>query len=379
MKHISKILFLILVTFIIVSCSSGYKALKRGDYYQATIDAVEKLRISPKSEKAQLVIQKAYPLAQQNALREIENAKLRNDVSNYETIVYQYERLNKMAADIYASPKAYELIPNPTEYHAQLSEARNRAADQYYNLANKALNIGTLEQSRLALKFFQQANSFSYGYKDVLNMMEEARFQSTLRIAVEKPSTSPNYQLTADFFSDNLIADISKRFENNLIRFYNFDEYSNNSKVSPHQYLVLNFEDFSVGNVFDSKNTTDVKRDSVKVGTATIQGKKVDVFNTVTAKFNSYRREIKSRGILSVRIYDNHDKLIQQRNFGGEYIWITTWANFNGDERALTQAQKQACNQSPEIPPPHQAMFIEFTKPIYTQAYNYIYNFYNKY
>ena len=379
MKHISKILFLILVTFIIVSCSSGYKALKRGDYYQATIDAVEKLRMSPKSEKAQLVIQKAYPLAQQNALREIENAKLRNDVSNYETIVYQYERLNKMAADIYASPKAYELIPNPTEYHAQLSEARNRAADQYYNLANKALNIGTLEQSRLALKFFQQANSFSYGYKDVLNMMEEARFQSTLRIAVEKPSTSPNYQLTADFFSDNLIADISKRFENNLIRFYNFDEYSNNSKVSPHQYLVLNFEDFSVGNVFDSKNTTDVKRDSVKVGTATIQGKKVDVFNTVTAKFNSYRREIKSRGILSVRIYDNHDKLIQQRNFGGEYIWITTWANFNGDERALTQAQKQACNQSPEIPPPHQAMFIEFTKPIYTQAYNYIYNFYNKY
>ena len=379
MKHISEILFLVLVSFIIVSCSSGYKALKRGDYYQATIDAVEKLRMSPKSEKAQLVIQKAYPLAQQNALREIENSKLRNDLSNYETIVYQYERLNKMAADIYASPKAYELIPNPTEYHAQLSEARNRAADQYYNLANKALNIGTLEQSRLALKFFQQANSFSYGYKDVLNMMEEARFQSTLRIAVEKPRTSPNYQLTADFFSDNLIADISKRFENNLIRFYNFDEYSNNSKVSPHQYLVLNFEDFSVGNVFDSKNTTDVKRDSVKVGTATIQGKKVDVFNTVTAKFNSYRREIKSRGILSVKIYDNHDKLIQQRNFGGEYIWTTTWANFNGDERALTQAQKQACNQSPEIPPPPQAMFIEFTKPIYTQAYNYIYNFYNKY
>ncbi len=379
MKHFSKLLFLISVILIIVSCSSGSKSLKRGDYYQATIDAVEKLRMSPKSEKAQLVLQKAYPLAEQNALREIENAKLRNDVSNYETIVYQYERLNKMAADIYASPRANELIQRPTEYHAQLSEARNMAADQYYNLGNKALNIGTIDQSRLALKFFQQANSFSYGYKDVLNMMEEAKFQSTLRIAFEKPRTSPNYQLSADFFSDNLIADISKRFENKLIRFYNFDEYSNNSKISPHQYLVLNFEDFSVGNVYDTKNTIEVKSDSVKVGTATIQGKKVDVYNTVTAKFNTYRREIKSRGILSVKIFDNQDKLIQQRNFTGEYVWFTTWANFNGDERALSQAQKQASNQTPQIPPPHQALFIEFTKPIYTQAYNYIYSFYNRY
>ncbi len=379
MKHFSKLLFLISVILIIVSCSSGSKSLKRGDYYQATIDAVEKLRLSPKSEKAQLVLQKAYPLAQQTALREIENAKLRNDVSNYETIVFQYERLNKMASDIYASPRANELIQRPTEYHAQLSEARNMAADQYFNLGNKALNIGTIDQSRLALKFFQQANSYSYGYKDVLDMIEEAKFQSTLRIAFEKPRTSPNYQLSADFFSDNLIADISKRFENNLIRFYNFNEYSNNSKISPHQYLVLNFEDFSVGNVYDTKNTIELKSDSVKVGTATIQGKKVDVFNTVTAKFNTYRREIKSRGILSVKIFDNQDKLIQQRNFTGEYVWFTTWANFNGDERALTQAQKQACNQTPQIPPPHQALFIEFTKPIYTQAYNYIYNFYNKY
>lgn len=379
MKHFPTLLFLISVSLLIVSCSTGSRSLKRGDYYQATMDAVEKLRMSPKSEKAQLVLQKAYPLAQQTALREIENSKLRNDINYYETIVYQYERLNKMAAAIYACPKANELIQRPEEYYAQLSGARSNAAEQFYNMADKALSIGTLEQSRLALKYFQQANSYSYGYRDVLNMIEEAKFQSTLRIAIEKPRTSANYQLSADFFSDNLIAEISQKFQNKLIQFYNFAEYSNNSKLSPHQYLVLNFEDFSVGNVYDTKNTIELKRDSVKVGTATIQGKKVDVFNTVTAKLSSYRREIKSRGILSVRIYDNHDNLIQQRNFTGEYVWFTTWANFNGDERALTEAQKQSCNQSPQTPPSHQDLFIEFTKPIYTQAYSYIYSFYNKY
>ena len=80
MKDISKLLFLLSIILLVVSCSTGYNSLKRGDYYQATLDAVEKLRMSPKSEKAQLVLQKAYPLAKQNALREIENAKLRKNI-----------------------------------------------------------------------------------------------------------------------------------------------------------------------------------------------------------------------------------------------------------------------------------------------------------
>lgn len=188
-----------------------------------------------------------------------------------------------------------------------------------------------------------------------------------------------NYQFSADFFSDNLIADISKTFENRLIRFYNFTEYSNNNSIQPHQYLVLNFEDFTVGNVFDSKSSVEVKRDSVIVGTATIQGKKVDVYNTVKATYNTYRREIKSKGILSVKIFDNNNQLIQQRTFAGEYVWYTTWANYNGDDRALSSAQKNACNQSPQIPPTPQQMFVEFTKPIYSQAYTYIRTYFNKY
>jgi hypothetical protein len=115
------------------------------------------------------------------------------------------------------------------------------------------------------------------------------------------------------------------------------------------------------------------------MGTATVNGKKVNVYNTVKAKYSTYRREILSRGILSVRIYDNNNVLIQQRNFAGQYVWYTTWASFNGDERALTTEQRKLCDVSPQIPPSHQQMFVEFTKPIYSQAYSYIRSYYNKY
>lgn len=379
MKTLSKIAILSFLTIFVMSCSSGYKAYKHGDYYKACMDAVDKLRTSPRSDKAQYVLQKTYPLAQQTALREIENALLRNDQNNYETVVYHYERLNELADNIYACPKANQLIPNPKQYPAELADAKQKAAAQIYELATKALNAGSLEQARLAYQYFQKANNYVYGYKDALNMIEEARFQATMRVVVEKPRTSMSYQLSADFFSENLMTEISQYFANRFVRFYNAYELSNNNSIRPHQYLVLNFEDFSIGNTSDTKNTVELTRDSVFMGTATVNGKKVNVYNTVKAKYSTYRREILSRGILSVRIYDNNNVLIQQRNFAGQYVWYTTWASFNGDERALTTEQRKLCDVSPQIPPSHQQMFVEFTKPIYSQAYSYIRSYYNKY
>lgn len=379
MKTLYKIAFLSLLISFTTACSSGYKAYKKGDYYKACMDAVDKLRSNPRSDKAQYVLQKTYPLAQQTALREIENALLRNDQNNYETVVYHYQRLNELADNIYACPKANQLIPNPKQYPAELADAKQKAAGQIYELATKALNAGTLEQARMAYQYFQKANSYVYGYKDALNMIEEARFQATMRVVVEKPRTSISYQLSADFFSENLITEISQHFANRFVRFYNAYEFSNNASIRPHQYLVLNFEDFSIGNTSDTKNTVELKRDSVLVGTATVDGKKVNVYNTVKAKYTTFRREILSRGILSVRIYDNNNVLIQQRNFSGQFVWFTSWSSFNGDERALTSEQKKLCDINPQIPPSHQQMFVEFTKPIYTQAYSYIRSYYNKY
>jgi hypothetical protein len=61
MKKIYKLLFLLAVTMLTFACSSGYKAMKKGDYYKAVIDAVDKLRSSPRSDKAGYVLTKAYP------------------------------------------------------------------------------------------------------------------------------------------------------------------------------------------------------------------------------------------------------------------------------------------------------------------------------
>jgi len=372
--------FFVMLITIFSACSSGRKAYKHGDYYKACIESIDRLRSSPKNEKAQEVLIKAYPLAQKSALREIENALAAKEPNKFDILVFQYERLNQLATEIFNCPKANELIPQPAEYRAELSSAKHLAAEQSYNLGILALNVGTIEQARIAYQHFINANHYVSGYKDVKEKIEESRFQATLRVIVQKPFTSPNYQISADFFYNNLISEISKNSQNRFVRFYTHQEARRENMNNPDQYLVLNFEDFSVGIVSETSNTKEMKRDSVVVGTVKVEGKTYNSYNTVKAKFTSFRREIISGGILSVRIIDAPtNRMLQQRNFSGKYVWETSWANYKGDDRALTSEQKEMCNQQPQIQPQNQDLFIEFTKPIFAQTVSFVKSFYNRY
>jgi len=218
------------------------------------------------------------------------------------------------------------------------------------------------------------------GYKDVLNKMSDARYYATLRVIVQKPYTNANFQYSADFFYNNLLLEIRKNAQNRFVRYYTPEEAHKENMKNPHQYIVLNFEDFSVGNIRESSNTTEHKRDSVIVGTVKVEGKTYNSYNTVKARLTTFRREISSGGVLSLRIIDaqNNQDLLQQ-NLTGTYVWNTSWANFKGDDRALDNEQKKMCNREPQTPPTQQDLFIEFTKPIYSQAVSYIRSTHSRY
>jgi hypothetical protein len=380
MKKANQFLFLCIIALIAIACSNGSTSYKHGDYYKACLEAIERLRSSPKNSKSQSVLVSAYPLAQKTAQREIDNALLANQPDKYDVLVYQYERLNQLANEIYNCPKALELIPHPTEYVSELSKAKQMAADQAYEYGVKALNTGTLDQARVAYQYFQNVNRYVPGYKDVVTKIQDARYYATLRVIVQKPYTNANFQYSADFFYNNLIAEIRQNAQNRFVRYYTQEDARKENMKNPHQYIILNFEDFSVGDIREFSNTTDQKVDSVVVGTVKVDGKTYNSYNTVKARVTIFRREISSGGILSLRIIDAmNNREIQRRDLTGTYVWHTSWANFKGDDRALTDEQKRMCNREPQIPPSQQDLFIEFTKPIYSQAVSYIRSAYNRY
>lgn len=364
------------------SCSTGYKTYKQGDYYRACMEAIERLRSNPYSKKSEYVLTKSYPLAVQNAEREINNARLANNTSMYDVLVMQYANLNQLANAIYHCPKANQLIPKPVEYIAELSAAKQQAAEQAYNMGIQAVEANTIEQARLGFNYFSKANEYVYGYKDVLLKIEEARYYATLRVVVEKPYTSNKYQYSADFFYNNLLSEMDRSLKNRFVRFYTPEEAASENMKDPHQIIVLNFEDFSIGNITESSNTVELSRDSVVVGTVKVEGKVYNTYNTVKAKLITNKQEISSTGVLSLRVIDaTNNRELQRRNFAGKYVWNTTWSSFQGDDRALTEQQKKMCaqNHKPQLPPPHQDLFIEFTKPIYSQALSFVQSVYSRY
>jgi hypothetical protein len=380
MKKLNHIVLFFVVSLMITSCSSGKTAYQHGDYYKACMEAIDRLRSRPNNKNAKTVLVQAYPLAQTTCQREIDNAMLANGTDKFDVVVSQYEKLNQLANSIFNCPKALELIQKPSEYIAEMAKAKQLAAENAYNLGSNALNAGTLDQARAAWQYFQNANRYVAGYKDVLKKIDESRYYATLRVVVQKPYTNANFQYSADFFYNNLMAEIRQNSKNRFIRYYTQEEARQENMKNPHQYIVLNFEDFSVGNIRESSNTAELKRDSVIVGTVKVEGKTYNSYNTVTAKLTTFRREISSGGLLSLRIIDaQSNQELQRKNLTGSYVWNTTWANYKGDDRALTSEEKKMCSREPQMPPSPQDMFIEFTKPIYNQAVSYIRTIYVRY
>jgi hypothetical protein len=367
------------VVCMMVSCVSTSKLYNKGNYYQAAYEAVRKLRSSPDNKENQDILVKAYPMAVQMALRDANNALQSNSVTRYDIVISSYEQMNRLANEIYTCPKAHELIPSPQEFHTELRETQELAARHYYEQGVKALNERTVQQAKMAHQYFVKANGYVGGYRDVISKIDEALFAATLHVVVEAPPMPERYQVSADFFYSNLVTEMNKTNQQSFVRFYTPEEAQNDGLSAPNHYVVLDFIDFTVGNVRESKSSQEVKRDSVPVQVE-IGGRQTTAYTTVKAVFTTNRHELISGGKLRVRVMEAaNNRVIEQRTFDGSYVWASEWGSFTGDDRALSAVQKKLTSQQAVMPPPNQDLFIEFTKPIYTQVVSYIRTIYRKY
>ena len=159
------------------------------------------------------------------------------------------------------------------------------------------------------------------------------------------------------------------------MKFYTIRE-AEQAKLEPHQVLSLGFDDFSVGQTYVKERVEELKRDSVKVGRQ--DGK--DIYGTVKARYSLFEKTITSGGLLNLQVTDwKTKKTILHEKIPGTFVWRDEWASYKGDERALSEGQKRLARKKEIYPPAPQDLFIEFTKPIYSQLTSRIQRFYTYY
>lgn len=372
----------IALSFLLMDCSSGKKAYEQGDYYEAVMKAVNRLRQKPTHKKSGQTLKKSYPLAVQTLERSANNSMSSNAQFKYRDALFAYQKINRMSEEIRRAPGALRIIPAPKTFYPKVAQLKQQAAEESYNAGMIALNRNTREDAKQAVYLFRDVDSFVPGYKDVRDKIEEAKFIATLKIVVEQIPVPTRYDLSARFFQDKIEEYLHTQYRGNeFVRFYTPREVERAQLPYVDQILRLQFDDFTVGETHVERNIETVSRDSVKVGTVTLEdGTKVDAYNTVYAKITTYKKEVASRGLFSMRVVNADNKaVLTHRKFNGEFVWFSQWGSYNGDERALTEEQLAICNQSEVPPPPPQNMFIEFTRPIYDQLVNAVNDFYRNY
>jgi hypothetical protein len=368
---------------LVESCkSTGMRALTQGKYDTACLQAIDKLRSSPNNEKAKSALMQAYPLAVSYTEKETERLlKSVSDDSRYQKIFDLYGAMNNIAIEISRCPAALLIIPHADYYNSQLETARNMAAEELYLLAVKNLNTGTHAAARRAYLQFQRTNSIIAGYKDVATKLQQAKWMATLKVVLEQMPVSGQYKISADFFQNKVFEYLSTNIRNEFVQLFSPEE-AKDIDLHPDQIIRLNFLDFVVGQVRESKNAYEVKRDSVKTGTyKDNKGVLHDVYGTVKATMTIQKIEVSSSGILNALIIDyKTNTVLSQQRFPGKFVWSDSYATFRGDERALSRKELDMCSRTTLLPPPPpQEMFVQFTVPILNNLTPFIQNYYRRY
>jgi hypothetical protein len=362
--------------------STGQKALSKGDYYTACLQAIEKLRSSPDNKKAADALAQAYPFLVDYTQREVDRLLASpSDPNRYQVILDLYAKLNAVAVQLSQCPAALRIIPDADYYNEQLELARNMAAEESYQQAESQLRLGTRNAAKTAYLKYRQANSIIPGYKDVANKMPEAKWKATLKVVLEQLPVEGQYKISADFFQTKVFEYFSTNIRNEFIQVFSPEE-AKGRQWQPDQLIRLRFLDFAVGQLRETKDTREVKRDSVATGTyKDAKGKEYTVYGTVKAALTLHTVELSSGGILEASIVDYSSKtVLSQQRFPGTYVWSDAWASFNGDERALSSRELKLCKRNKFAPPPPpQELFIQFTVPIYNNLTRFIQSYYRNY
>lgn len=381
MKNLS----LLLLTFAVVfftGCKTAKKAFKRGDYDESVLRAAEKLRESPNASTSADILKQAYPLAIEQNLGDVERYQNATEAFHWEPVVNAYERMNKLYDALRKCP-ACERLVTVRSFMPEERDARQKAASERYEAGMVAMqNKESRTMARQAYEHFEKCDALVGNYQNVHALLDESYEYASHKVVVEQVMvTSRMYQLSNEYFQNkvNEFLQTNQRL-NKFVRFYSPQEASN-IRLKPDHIIKLEFDDFVVGQTLIQSNTDVVtSKDSVQVGETTVGGKKIPVYNKVTAKLTRTRKSVLSSGLLDMQIMDFRTKsVVSQEKFRGDFNWFCEWGNFNGDERALTADQKKMCNSREINPPPPQQLFVEFSKPIYDRLTSKIRDYYRNY
>lgn len=345
-------LFLLLL---FLGCSPSKQLEKRYTVDDKMVfDLLDRLKKNPQDAEAARLLPEAYRQAAE--VRKNINKNTFNNMSEGDRwleISRQLQVAEQLYSDIKANAAASKVIPDPWNPTVRIQEAKQKAAEEYYNQAQQYLTYNNRPYAQKAYDMFSKANSAYPGYKDVRRQMDIALELATIKVVV-RPVNYYNYGwnywgFDNDYLQYRMVQDLNNGSYRN-VRFYT-DNQAAASRIQPDRVVELNFDDLYIGTVYNDNYSV---RRSKQVQTGeTKSNPPQPVYTTVTATVYVNRRILQSRALLECRIYDRpSQRLILSDRFRDDYTWKQESGRYTGDSRALDASDWAIINNNSQLYPP---------------------------
>ncbi len=330
------LLFIIFSIIFLDSCSSGKSALKKGNYYDAVLQAVNRLRQNPDHKKSIEVLNTSYHMAVEYLETDAQNQITSNANFKWRNAVEDYERINNLYEQIRTSPGALKVIPQPINKYKELTDVKNKAAEESYEAGIQSMLKNTRDDAKRAYFLFVESNALSPGYRESIEMMEQSKFNATIKIVVE-----PAVQNYYDWNFEPVVFGVNP---SQFVKFYTPRQAQDAGLTKVDHFVRLVVNGYSENKPSITKRAENYK-DSVKVGEKTVNNVKVPVYEKVSGSSTIYEKQITSRGSITLFIKDATSNVeLRNSDLISEERWLDRWATCTGDQRAIPAGIKKLCS-----------------------------------
>ena len=372
-------LFILGFVLLIAGCKTASKLYDKGNYDEAVQLAVKKLQKKPDDEMRS-ILQNAYHYAVNDHESRIRQLNDNTNELKWEWIYNEYSSLQRLYEAIHRSPEALSIV-NPVDYSSYLNTYADKAADTRFDRGMAWMDKGDKLSFRNAYNEFNAALQYRPGDLAIIDRKNEAYELAVINVVV---MPMDNYRSRFSSYSDpqfrNLESDLLNQLKyntgNHFVRFYSSWE-ANSQNIHADQLVDFRFSTFDIGRTRDERKTREVSKDVVVKETVYRPDSIVREYKKVFAKITTTSRSMISEGNLQVSVRDINGSWLWNDNMRGNHSWCTEFSTFTGDERALSESDKQIVNRRQEYPPHDDEIVRCIMSEINSQMINRVRNYFS--
>lgn len=369
-----RIFYLFLFTSFLFACNSTKYFLSQRDVDNALFEAVDALTEKPTHASATKALPILYANAQKKHLGEIEALNKTQGIDRWNKILSTYEILQELNDAITNAAPAAKLV-KPVDYQPQIEQARQRAAEESYQLADNLLKTGKKTDAFKAYEYFKLAIGFVPDYKDAGQKMDAAFNKGTLHVWVKPFRQAGPQEEFANNFNDvlgafqnnrsSLLADLASQVsEAYPIQFYPYT-WDTTSKQAPDCIIDVSLNAFNMGEPITNANSYQ-RTEQLIEGYDTSRN---PIYTTVVANVTTWKTSLSADMSINVDISETgNGAKFNIKTFKEDNTWKSEFANYNGDDRAITNNESRMAaglGNTTVFPGNRQAALMQLYKKLY--------------